>query len=119
VNQHGPRVRGREAKRAVHQGRCVDDDHPPGGSYTRPVRWWRGPRLPEELRAQEALFPREEALAFGVGEAARAASLYREVALPRGREVDLAVAAFALERGGSLWTLNRDDFEDIPGLDIV
>lgn len=81
--------------------------------------WWRGPRLPEEIQAQEALFPREEALAFGPGEAARAASLYREVARPRGREIDLAVAAVALERGGGLWTLNREDFEDIPGVDLL
>lgn len=78
--------------------------------------WWRGPRSPEELGAQEALFPAEEALPFGPEQAGLAARLSREVARPRGREVDLAIAAHAVSRGAALWTLNRTDFEDIPGL---
>ncbi|HSL82075.1 MAG TPA: type II toxin-antitoxin system VapC family toxin [Thermoanaerobaculia bacterium] len=81
--------------------------------------WLRGPRLPEELEAQEALFPREQALPFGADEAARAAALYQELPRSRGREIDLAIAAHALERGASLWTLNRQDFADVPGLDLV
>lgn len=81
--------------------------------------WWRGPRSPEELAAQEALFPTEDALPFGPEQAGLAARLHREVPRPRGREVDLAIAAHALSRGASLWTLNMNDFEDIPGLTLA
>ena len=78
----------------------------------------RGPRLPEELDAQEALFPAKNALDFGPAEAKLAAELYRTVRRPRGREVDLAIAASALVWGATLWTLNPKDFEDIPGLGL-
>jgi predicted nucleic acid-binding protein len=81
--------------------------------------WLRGPRLPEELEAQEALFPRQEALPFGADEASHAADLYRRLPRSRGREIDLVVAAHALERGAALWTLNRNDFTDIPGLQLA
>lgn len=78
--------------------------------------WLRGPRLHEELEAQEALFPREAAVDFGAEEAARAAELYRGVRRPRGREIDLAIAARALAADAALWTLDVDDFADVPGL---
>ncbi len=81
--------------------------------------WLRGPRLAEELAAQEALFPSETALAFGPREAAVAAGLYAQVERPRGRELDLAIAAHALVRDARLWTLNRSDFEDLPGLALA
>ena len=69
-----------------------------------------------ELNDQELLFPRDKAVAFGADDAARAARLYKEVAWPRGREIDLAIAACAISHGASLWTLNRSDFSDIPDL---
>jgi predicted nucleic acid-binding protein len=78
--------------------------------------WLRGPRIPPELAAQEALFPRETAVSFGPEEAALAARLYGEVRRARGREIDLAIAACALVRDAELWTINLEDFEDIPGL---
>ena len=78
--------------------------------------WLRGPRLPEEVAAQEALLPRESALSFGPEEAAVAAELYRSVSRARGREIDLAIAACAITRDANLWTLNLGDFRDIPGL---
>jgi predicted nucleic acid-binding protein len=78
--------------------------------------WLRGPRLPEELAAQEALFPRESAVPFGSREAALAAKLYAAVRKPRGREIDLAIAACALAREAALWTLNEADFRGVPGL---
>lgn len=81
--------------------------------------WLRGPRLAEELAAQEALFPREAAVGFGPEEAAIAAGLYRELARARGREIDLAIAACALTWEATLWTLNVGDFEDIPGLQVT
>ena len=80
--------------------------------------WRRGPRLEEELAAQEALLPAEKALLFGPREAAEASSLYGRVARPRGREIDLAIAAHAILQDATLWTLNTRDFEDVPGLEL-
>jgi predicted nucleic acid-binding protein len=81
--------------------------------------WWRGPRRSEELAAQEALFPSETALPFGVEQAELASRLYGLVRRARGREVDLAIAAHAMSRDAMLWTLNTADFGDIPGLALV
>ena len=81
--------------------------------------WLRGPRTVPELAAQEALFPSTASVAFGDAEAARAANLHRSVRGARGREVDLAIAACALCRNATLWTLNVDDFADIPELTVT
>ena len=81
--------------------------------------WLRGPRLPEELAAQEALFPSESAVPFGFAEAALSARLYRSVRRARGREIDLAIAACAIVRQADLWTLNTADFSNLPGLRLT
>lgn len=81
--------------------------------------WLRGPRTAQELRDQESILPPERVIPFGLAEAARAARLYGVVPRARGREIDLAIAATALLRDAALWTLNRDDFKDIPGLQLV
>ncbi|HET9765216.1 MAG TPA: type II toxin-antitoxin system VapC family toxin [Thermoanaerobaculia bacterium] len=81
--------------------------------------WRRGPRLKEELAAQGALLPSESALTFGPAEATIAASLYRQLSRPRGREIDLAIAAHALVLDADLWTLNVADFADVPELRLV
>ena len=78
--------------------------------------WLRGPRLPEELEAQEALFPSQFAVPFGSDEAVLAARLYRSVKQARGREIDLAIASCAILQRSGLWTLNVKDFEGIPDL---
>lgn len=81
--------------------------------------WLRGPRSDEELALQEVLFPGDEGVGFGPGEARTAASLYRSLRRARGREIDLAIAAVALVRDAALWTTNREDFEDIDALRLV
>ena len=78
--------------------------------------WMRGPRLAQELAAQEALFPSDSALPFGPQEALLSAQLYRSVRRARGRELDLAIAACAIAKEAALWTLNSADFRDVPGL---
>lgn len=78
--------------------------------------WLRGPRRREELAAQEALFPSDSVVPFEDAEAKIAADLYRTLSRPRGRELDLAIAATALLRDATLWTLDPDDFGDVPGL---
>ncbi len=80
--------------------------------------WWRGPRLPEELALQEAVLPPDAVVEFGAGEARLAAELYRALPCARGREIDLAVAACALTWRARLWTLNPQDFADIPELEL-
>jgi predicted nucleic acid-binding protein len=81
--------------------------------------WLRGPRTRGELAAQEELFPAEGAAPFGPTEAALAARLYKQVSRARGREIDLAIAACALANSAGIWTLNPNDFRDIPALRLV
>jgi predicted nucleic acid-binding protein len=38
---------------------------------------------------------------------------------PRGREIDIAIAACAIANNASLWTLCPEDFSDVPGLTLV
>ena len=97
----------------------VDEGHRVALSTLVLYEWLRGPRTRAELSAQEEIFPRESAIPFDVDAAASAAALYRDVNRPRGREVDLAVAACALSRDAALWTLNTQDFHDLPGLELV
>ena len=68
---------------------------------------------------QEKLFPSAAAIPFGHNEAALAAKLYRQAPRARSREIDIAIAACAIVHEAALWTLNRDDFKDIPGLALA
>lgn len=81
--------------------------------------WYRGPRTETELEWQELLFPSERALPFGYVESVIASEIYRNVKSPRRREVDIAIAAIAISNDVFFWTLNRRDFEDIPGLRLL
>ncbi len=81
--------------------------------------WLRGPRLKEELALQDALFPSDSAIPFGFPEAALSAKLYKSVRRARGREIDLAIAAYAIIRDAELWTLNVSEFADVPGLRLA
>src|SRR6266571_5570886 len=72
---------------------------PLGISSIALFEWLRGPRLKEEIEAQEILFPKTNAVPFGAIEAERAAELYRKIKRPRGREADIAIAACALSHG--------------------
>ncbi len=81
--------------------------------------WLRGPRTRAELALQEEVFPGHNAIVFGTVEAVAAARIYTRIRKPRGREMDIAIAACALVHGGALWTLNPEDFRDIPDLRLV
>lgn len=81
--------------------------------------WRRGPRTTAELAAQDALLPLDGIVPFDGSASTVAANLYRRMSRPRGREVDIAIAACALHQGAALWTLNKDDFADVPGLTLV
>ncbi|MGA3186074.1 MAG: type II toxin-antitoxin system VapC family toxin [Bryobacteraceae bacterium] len=81
--------------------------------------WLRGPRFAEELAVQEAAFPSESIVHFNTEDATIASRLYRSLPRPRGREVDIMIAACAIRNEAELWTLNSADFEDIPGLRLL
>ncbi len=81
--------------------------------------WRRGPRTPDEIADQEALFPAEASLPFTSVEALVAADTYRQIKRARGREIDIAIAACAIVHGAQLWTLNPADFKDIPNLKLL
>ena len=78
--------------------------------------WLRGPRTDAEQALRAQLFPDADLVVFGLEEALRAAALYRALSRSRQREVDIAIAACAIEHEAALWTLNPQDFKDIPGL---
>jgi predicted nucleic acid-binding protein len=80
--------------------------------------WLRGPRTDSEKHAVDGFFELDDVAAFGRREAERAANLYSRVKRARQRQADLAIAACAIERSACLWTLNRSDFADIPGLTL-
>jgi predicted nucleic acid-binding protein len=96
--------------------RAVTEGHVLAWSSLVLYEWLRGPRVAAELEDQAALLPATEARSFGPVEAARAAHVYPELKRARGRDMDIAIAACALEHGAHLWTLNPDDFRDIPAL---
>jgi predicted nucleic acid-binding protein len=81
--------------------------------------WRRAPRMSEQIDAQEALFPSSEAIPFGSAEALVAAKLYQALKRPRGREIDIAIAACAIAHEAQLWTANPADFKDIPNLMLL
>ena len=108
----GPRRSANALRRVLDRGERV------GIATLVLYEWLRGPRRDVELAHQEALLPSAEALPFGPREAALVAELYRVVPRARQREFDLGVAACALTRGAVLWTLNGNDFRDIPGLGL-
>lgn len=81
--------------------------------------WLRGPRTVGELQDQETLLPRRAAVPFDTEAAATAADLYTQLDRVRSREMDLAIAACAVANDAALWTLNEEDFRDIPGLRLA
>jgi predicted nucleic acid-binding protein len=97
----------------------VEDGHRIAISSLVLYEWRRGPRVAAELSAQDSLLPIEEVAPLDGAAAALAADLYRRLSRPRGREIDIAIAACALAHGATLWTLNPADFTDIPGLTLV
>ena len=106
----GRRRSARLVARAVQQGERM------GLSTLVLYEWLRGPRTGTEIADQESLFPADSAAPFGGAEALLAARLSREVPRARHRELDIGIAACALAHGARLWTLNPDDFQDVPGL---
>ena len=80
--------------------------------------WLRGPRIDLDIELQRELCPEDHIVTFGGVEAALAARLYRSISTARQREVDIAIAACAIEHGAALWTRNPRDFRSIPGLTL-
>jgi predicted nucleic acid-binding protein len=98
--------------------RTIAAGHVLGTSTLVLYEWLRGPRTDDELADQEAVLPAAAAREFGPVEAGRAARIYRSLQRARGRDMDIAIAACAIEQRARLWTLNPDDFIDLPGLEL-
>lgn len=81
--------------------------------------WLRGPRTTQELDAQEQLLPSAAIVPFDAEASARAAMIYSGLGRSRGRASDIAIAACALLHEAVIWTLNEEDFRDVPGLEFV
>jgi predicted nucleic acid-binding protein len=81
--------------------------------------WLRGPRTDDEVETVSAFFQTERVAPFREREAKTAAVLYRQVKRARQRQADLAIAACAIEQGATLWTLNANDFDDVPGVTLL
>ena len=97
----------------------VDAGHRLNLSTPALYEWLRGPRTLDELQDQETLLPRSAAVPFDTEAAATAADLYTELDKVRSREMDLAIAACAIAHDAALWTLNEEDFRDVPGLKLA
>ena len=106
----------RRSARALRQ--LLSGPEPVAVSSIVLFEWLRGPRSPRENEAREALFPSADCAPFGFLEAHIASHLYKTLKRARGREADLAIAACALAAGASFWTLNANDFRDIPNLTL-
>ena len=107
------------ARRSLFSFRAAQaDGHRVTFSAIALFEWRRGPRTSAELADQSTLLADADVVPFGLVEAQTAARLYTRVSRPRGREADLAIAATAIVHGAALWTLNRRDFADIPGLEL-
>jgi predicted nucleic acid-binding protein len=100
-------------------GRLTERGDRPAISSIVLFEWLRGPRTYAELTLQEELLPRDQAIPFGTAEADAAARIYTRVRRGRGREMDIAIAACTIVHGAALWTLNPEDFRDIPDLRLV
>jgi predicted nucleic acid-binding protein len=109
----GPRPSGPRLRRLIEEGERISL------SSIVVFEWRRGPRTTEEIADQEDLFPASDSIPFGAAEALVAAEAYRKVKRPRGREIDIAIAACAIAHGALLWTLNPADFKDIPNLKLL
>jgi predicted nucleic acid-binding protein len=106
-------------RRSLHRLELtVAAGHVIGVSTLALYEWRRGPRTDDELAWQEALMPSAHARVFGEIEAVTAAEMYRGLKRARGRDMDIAIAACAVAHGARLWTLNPDDFRDLPGLEL-
>jgi predicted nucleic acid-binding protein len=78
--------------------------------------WFRGPRTAAEIADFERLFPSHRIIPFQTDDARLSAHFYRSLPRARVREMDLAIAAIAIRHDAPLWTLNPQDFRDIPRL---
>src|SRR5207247_11312592 len=83
------------------------------------VEWRRRQRMPQRMAAAEALCPSSGAISFGSAEALMASDVYGKIKRPRGREIDIAIAACAIVHDAQLWTVNEADFQDIPNLGLL
>ena len=81
--------------------------------------WHRGPRKSRELELQQFLFPDERTIVFGPRRSPRGPPTCTESSHARGGGKRTSPSPPAPSpRRGRLWTVNEQDFADIPGLPL-
>jgi predicted nucleic acid-binding protein len=80
--------------------------------------WLRGPRVAQELAAQELLFRGRMRWVSASPGGARRGSLSPPFHAP-GPVPSTSIAACAISNGAAFWTTNPRDFADIPGLTLA
>ena len=103
---------------AVTLRHCLEQREPITASAVAYYEWLRGPRRPHEVEYQQRVIPEQAVIPFGPTEAAYAAELFRRLPHARARTADFAIAAVAIVHRAALWTLNPNDFGDIPDLTL-
>ncbi len=78
--------------------------------------WLRRERTQVELETFHTLVPEARIVPFEHIQAALSANYYRSLPRGRARSLDFGIAACAVIHDLPLWTYNRADFADIPGL---
>lgn len=96
----------------------AEQDAPIGMSAIAWYEFVRGPRTPEQLALAGAIIDDEDVVAFDAAIAQAAAETFRRLGSPRRRANDIAIGTTAAAEGAVLWTLNRDDFADVPELEL-
>lgn len=85
------------------------------------VAWYefcRGPRTPEQVAVARSLFGDQGVIALTDAIAERAAEEFRRLGSPRRRAADIVIGATAVSYGATLVTRNREEFDDLEGLNL-
>ena len=108
-------ARGQERERLIE---LVSGDTPVGMSAIAWYEFTRGPRTPEQLALASLVVEEDDVAPFDAMIALAAAETFRRLGAPRKRANDIAIGTTAAAAGATLWTLNRADFDGIPGLEL-
>ena len=106
------------AEEREHLFALLETDTPVGMSAIAWYEFARGPRTPEQIAIASLIIEEDDIVSFDAAAALEAAETFRRLGSPRRRANDIAIGTVAAVCGAVLWTLNPDDFTDVPELDV-